>query len=197
MPDNLPIVTPRRAPTPARGQGFKTWHYATIKAAVKAQGVLSYICVDSGARITLVDHDWLLQQLPTVARTAASVRISPVGNQPLPAESWVTLELFIPATRSLATQPGDRAEPVIARLTIEAYVVKSLNTKLLLGSDSIGPHSMVLNYPRKSLIIGSCNVVVPMGVTAKGHAAPVQRAVRVKDQTVIAPRSIQQVPVKL
>ena len=54
---------------------------------------------------------------------------------------------------------------------IKTYIVKSFNTRLLLKSDSIGLYSMVLNYPRKSLIIGSYNIIVPMGVTAKGHVA--------------------------
>ena len=64
---------------------------------------------------------------------------------------------------------------------IKAYIVKSLNTKLLLKSNSIGPYSMVLNYLYKSLIIGSYNVVVLIKVTAKSHAAPVQWVVCIKD----------------
>ena len=53
---------------------------------------------------------------------------------------------------------------------IKAYIVKSFNIKLLLKSNSIGLYNIVLNYLRKSLIIGSCNVIVPIEVTAKGHA---------------------------
>ena len=64
---------------------------------------------------------------------------------------------------------------------IKVYIVKSFNTKLLFRSNSIGPHSMVLNYPYKSLIIGNYNVVVLIKVTAKGHAAPIQQVVRIKD----------------
>ena len=64
---------------------------------------------------------------------------------------------------------------------IKAYIVKSLNTKLLFKSNSIGPHSMVLNYLYKSLIIGSYNIVIPIGVTAKGYIVLVQRVVRVKN----------------
>ena len=64
---------------------------------------------------------------------------------------------------------------------IKAYIVKSLNIKLLLRSDSIKPHNMVLNYLCKSLIIRSYNVVVLIEVTAKGHAVLVQRVVRVKN----------------
>ena len=64
---------------------------------------------------------------------------------------------------------------------IKAYIVKSLNTKLLLKSNSIKLYSIVLNYLRKSLIIGNYNIAILIGVTAKGHTVLVQRAVRVKD----------------
>ena len=64
---------------------------------------------------------------------------------------------------------------------IKVYVVKSLNIKLLLRSNSIGLYSIVFNYLYKSLIIRSYNVVVPIGVTAKGYIVLVQRAVRIKD----------------
>ena len=64
---------------------------------------------------------------------------------------------------------------------IKAYIVKSLNIKLLLRSNPIGLYSIVLNYLYKSLIIGSCNIIVLIGVTIKGHAVLVQQAVRVKD----------------
>ena len=64
---------------------------------------------------------------------------------------------------------------------IKAYIVKSLNIKLLLKSNSIGPYSIVLNYLHKSLIIRSYNIVIPIKVTAKGHIMPVQRAIHIKD----------------
>ena len=53
---------------------------------------------------------------------------------------------------------------------IKAYIVKSLNIKLLLKSNSIGLYNIVLNYLYKSLIIGSYNIVVLIKVTAKSHA---------------------------
>ena len=64
---------------------------------------------------------------------------------------------------------------------IEAYVVKSFNIKLLFKSNSIGPYNIVLNYLYKSLIIGSCNIVIPIKVITKGHVVLVQWVVRVKD----------------
>ena len=64
---------------------------------------------------------------------------------------------------------------------IEVYVVKSLNTKLLLKFNSIGLYSIVLNYLCKSLIIGSYNIVVLIKVTAKDYAVLVQQAVHIKD----------------
>ena len=64
---------------------------------------------------------------------------------------------------------------------IKAYIVKSLNTKLLFKSNSIGLYSIVLNYLYKSLIIKSDNIIIPIKVTAKGHAVLVQRAVCVKN----------------
>ena len=60
---------------------------------------------------------------------------------------------------------------MIIWLIIKAYVVKSFNIKLLLKSNSIGLYSIVFNYLYKSLIIRSCNIVVLIKVTAKGHAA--------------------------
>ena len=57
---------------------------------------------------------------------------------------------------------------------IKAYIVKSLNIKLLLRSNSIRLYNIVLNYLYKSLIIRNYNIVIPIKVTAKGHAAPVQ-----------------------
>ena len=64
---------------------------------------------------------------------------------------------------------------------IKAYIVKSFNIKLLLRSNSIGLYNIVLNYLRKSLIIGSYNIIVLIGVTAKGHAVLVQWVVHIKD----------------
>ena len=52
---------------------------------------------------------------------------------------------------------------------IKAYIVKSLNIKLLFKFNSIGLYNIVLNYLRKSLIIGNYNVVILIKVTAKGH----------------------------
>ena len=64
---------------------------------------------------------------------------------------------------------------------IKAYIVKSFNIKLLLKSNSIRLYNIVLNYPYKRLIIGSYNIVIPMGVTAKSYAVLVQWVVRVKN----------------
>ena len=64
---------------------------------------------------------------------------------------------------------------------IEAYIVKSLNIKLLLRSNSIRLYSIVLNYLYKSLIIRNCNIVVLIGVTAKGYIVLVQQVVHIKD----------------
>ena len=53
---------------------------------------------------------------------------------------------------------------------IKAYIVKSLNIKLLLKSNSIRLYNIVLNYLCKSLIIKSYNIIVLIGVTVKGYA---------------------------
>ena len=70
----------------------------------------------------------------------------------------------------MAIQLGNYTKLVIVQLIIKAYIVKSFNIKLLLKSNSIGLYSIVLNYLYKNLIIENCNVVVLIGVTAKGHA---------------------------
>ena len=57
---------------------------------------------------------------------------------------------------------------------IKAYIVKSLNIKLLLKSNSIGLYNIVFNYLRKSLIIKSYNIIVLIRVTAKGYTVLVQ-----------------------
>ena len=64
---------------------------------------------------------------------------------------------------------------------IKAYIVKSLNIKLLLKSNSIRLYNIVLNYLYKSLIIGSYNIIIPIKVTAKGHAVLVQQVVHIKN----------------
>ena len=64
---------------------------------------------------------------------------------------------------------------------IKAYIVKSLNTKLLLRFNSIKLYSIVLNYLYKSLIIGNYNIIILIKVTIKSHAVLVQWVVHVKD----------------
>lgn len=83
-----------------------------------------------------------------------------------------------------------KEQPVLAKFWREVHLVDNLKANLLIGIDIIGSELVVVNMGRKRVIVGSCNIEVPIEIKFCSHSAPgITRPVHAQKTTVVPPHS--------
>lgn len=85
----------------------------------------------------------------------------------------------------------------MARIQRDFHVVKDLKAQMLLGMDIIGPKKIDTNILDWSATISSCqDLKIPLSIIPRS-GDKIKRIVRTKEKTIIEPRSMAYVKVKL
>ena len=93
---------------------------------------------------------------------------------------FATLFLYFPSRDNAGQQ-------VYASLTCEIHLVEGLRANLLIGNDIMSPEGFIIDIKRRSVLIGSCGVTVPIDARQRGQFL-IRRLLASQD-TVIPPRS--------
>ena len=63
------------------GYGFRGWQYVTAMVRLRQDGPTESICIDTGCTMSIIDREFLQQQLPeaTVRQMASPITVRGVG----------------------------------------------------------------------------------------------------------------------
>lgn len=139
------------------------------------------VCLDSGCTISLIDSEFLHQNLPSIDIVAHQrpMRVRGVG-------STSSLGKFAVVPLYLSGVLAD-ARKASALITREFHVIDNLNAKALIGSDIAGPEHFKVDYGECTLTIGACqNLKVPIRVVPRGKR--VDTVTMAKEKVTIPPR---------
>lgn len=78
------------------------------------------------------------------------------------SEEFVALSLYVPGRDNADQQ-------VYASLTCKIHLVKDLRANLLIDNDIILPEGFIIDIKKRSVLIRSCKVTVPINIRQKGQ----------------------------
>ena len=187
-------VIPDQTKTP--GYGFRAWKYATIKVSWSSgessdtnQNELSDVCLDSGCGVTLIDRAYLLKVLPkaSISKMPISIPVRGIGNKILRTDEYTLIKMAINGLID------DKAAQAI--ITIEAHIVDDLKANALIGSDTLKPQGMCLDFEKETVTIGTCKgLTAPIDIHAR-QSPHAKRTIKSKSAIMVPPRTTIQVPV--
>ena len=157
-----------QAPPPAdmKGHGFRTWHYATVQAALSDQAQPTPISADSGSTPMIMGRNWLEAQgfEGPERQMDQPLHLSGLEAKPTTAESYVNLDLLIPGRRISDGSPAKLALPV------EAHIIPYLKPGVLIGGDTLGHFGVALDFKKQVMAIPDCNFETRISIQAKDHS---------------------------
>ena len=104
---------------------------------------------------------------------------------------FAALSLYFPGRK-------DTDQQVYALLTCEIYWVEGLRANLLIGNNIISPEGFIIDVKKRSVLIGSCGVTIPIDAKQKGPF--LTRRLLSSQETVLLPHSeamVSRVPLLL
>ena len=142
---------------------FRSWTYATTLITFIPEHLSpdsdpnSTAYLDTGCGVTLVDKAWLLKHLPiqNVNTMSTSLKVRGIGASKHKSGEFAALSLYFPGRNNAGQQ-------VYASLTCEIHLVEGLRANLLIGNDIMSPEGFVIDVKKRSVLIGSCRVTVPI-----------------------------------
>ena len=173
---------------------FRGWTFATAAVTLLPQvlplesDLSTTACLDIGCNVTLVDKDWLLQQLPNQKIKEISTPLKVRGIGALKHKSAQFVELFLFLSRE-----DNKGQKIYAFIRRELHLVEGLRANILVDNDILAPESFVLNIGLGHTLVGSCGVKIAIRARQRGQFLR-KRLLAEKDK-VVPPRSEIVVPV--
>lgn len=184
------VIKSVAAPDTTSAFGFRSWHYAVVRAGLTLQDTTAELCVDTGCNMSLIDRAFLKRLVPncTITQYEQAIPVRGIGERIHNCSEYATFDLYIPGTVN--------GQPAIAQITRGARIVEGLRANMLIGMDILGPEDISMIIPKRELHIGSCNnLITSISITPK--SARVQRVVCAKKEVKIPPGSATTIPIKL
>ncbi len=108
------------------------------------------------------------------------LKVKEIGASKHEFGEFTALFLYFPGRDNVGQQ-------VYASLTCEIHLVESLRANLLIGNDIMSPEDFIIDIKRRSVLIGSCEVTVPIDARQKGQF--LTRRLLASQDTVVSPCS--------
>ena len=117
------------------------------------EGIRTYIYLDTGCGISLIDRVYLRTQLPDIliSKIASPLRVRGIGSNRHLTDKFVFIPVYIPGTRD--------GTLVLIYFKREFYIMDKLRANILIGNNIIGPKSIDIRIFDKSAYIGSYGVI--------------------------------------
>ena len=176
------------------GLAFRGWTYATAAVTLLPQvlplelDLSATAYLDTGCGVTLIDKDWLLQQLPNqkIKKMSTPLKVREIGASKHKSAQFAELSLFLPGE-------DNERQKVYAFIKCEVHLVEGLRANILVGNDILAPESFMLNVRLGHALVGSCGVKIAIRARQKSQF-PRKRLLPKKDE-LVPPRSEAVVPV--
>ena len=142
--------------------GFKRREYATRMVSFSETKDFfnpESCCFNSGAGITLVDQQFFERQISpkiSICIIATPITIRGIGTTQHTTDEYAIIPFMFEGTQ--------KEELVLAKFWQEVYLIDNPNVILLIGIDIMGPELVVVDIGQKKVILGSCNVEVPIEI---------------------------------
>jgi predicted nucleic acid-binding Zn ribbon protein len=188
-----PEVVKSTAPvTFGTGYGFRTYNYLEMPVRLTKHGTDDWICLDTGAGMSLIDRQWLQDNCPeaTILTRATNVSVRGIDNQVQKTSNYVVLQVYIPG--------HDAADGQIklAEIRREFHIVPDLRCKMIIGEDIIEPEGIVIDSRDRKARMRACNdFVFKLRITPKGRQI-LHRRVATRTRVAVAPGARALIPIK-
>ena len=181
------VIKSRSTDKPIAGYAFRGYRYVVAEAKFSANGSLADICFDTGCVMSLVDRQFLREQVPDVEirKMPTPMTVRGIGSKRHEASEFVSLEMYLPGN-------GRR----VALIEREFHIVDELTAKALVGVDILKPENIAINLSCDSMTIGACDdIVVPITVHTRSPGPRTNATVFAQKQMTVQPRSNVAIPI--
>ncbi|RKF55936.1 hypothetical protein OnM2_085014 [Erysiphe neolycopersici] len=159
---------------------FRESRYAQILIMLHSPGNdKTWVCLDSGCPMSLIDKNFLLQQYPTAKLLTMStpMTVRRIGNHTYDASQFLQVDIFLPNGSGCA-----------GHIKKELHVVNCLPAKALLGVDIMLPEGWCVDFESQTLTLPYCSgIQVPILVKSAFPEGPIP--IFSKQRKVIPPHS--------
>ena len=113
------------------------------------------------------------------------LKVRGIGASKHKSEEFAALSLYFPGK-------DDAGRLVYASVRYEIHLVDSLRANLLIGNDIMSPENFVIDIDKRSTLIGSCRVTIPISARQRGQF--LTRKLLTSEVSVVPPRSEAMIP---
>jgi hypothetical protein len=188
-----PEVVKSSAPaTFGTGYGFRTYNYLEMPVRLTKHSEDTWICLDTGAGMSLIDKQWLHDMCPeaTILTRATNVSVRGIDNQVQKTSSYVVLQVYIPGNDAKDGQIK------LAEIRREFHIVPDLRCKMIIGEDIIEPEGIVIDSRERKARMRACNDFhFKLRITPKGRQI-LHRRVSTRTRVAVAPGARALIPIK-
>ena len=138
--------------------------------------------------MTLVNKDWLLQQLPNqkIKEMSTLLKVRGIGASKHESTQFAELSFFLPGE-------DNEGQKVYASIKCKLHLVERLRANILVGNNILAPESFVLNVGLGHALVGSCKVKIAVRARQRDQFL-MKRLIAEKDK-VVSPRSEAVIPI--
>jgi hypothetical protein len=188
-----PEVVKSAAPqTFGTGYGFRTFNYLEMPVLLSKHSDDTWVCLDTGAGMRLVDRQWLTENCPEamILTRTSSVSVRGLDNRTQKTPSYVVLQLFVPGYDTTDNKIK------LAEIRREFNIVGDLRCKMIVGEDVLEPEGIVIDsQARKASVKSCCHFAFKVRITEKGRQI-LHRRVSTQGRVSVAPGARAPVPIK-
>ena len=141
--------------------------------------------------MSLIDREFLKTQHPgaKVLKLASPISVRRVGAGCHRTVKYAVVNLRFTGKKS-------NGQPAIAVVLREVHIVEDLKAQMLLGMDILGPEGFILDLPRRTATIVSCqDVSIPLTVTPQSPTR-VSQTVQARTTILVEPGTTASIPVQ-
>ena len=108
------------------------------------------ICLDTDCFMTLINQGYLRQVLlqTDIKRWTSLMSVHGVRNKIIHTEEYAVIKMYFDRLV--------KGTPIRGFITIEVHLVEDLKADILIKTDTLEPQGFVINFDKKTIIIGSC-----------------------------------------
>jgi hypothetical protein len=186
------VVKSEAVATFGTGYSFRTFNYLEMSVRLDRHGPDTWVCLDTGAGMSLIDREWLNTMCPdaNILTRASGVSVRGIDNKSQQTSSYVVLQLYVPAYEEKS------GVAKLAEIRREFHIVSDLRCKMIVGEDIIEPEGIVIDSQHRTAWIKSCGGLrFKLQITPKGRQV-LHRRVRTAKKMSVPPGSRTMIPIK-
>ena len=169
------------------GCGFRGWQYVTamIKLQATTTATAEPVCLDTGCTMSIIDREFLRLQAPEtkIQQMASPITIRGVGQGTYRCNEFARLDIYLQGSPT-------------ALIHRDVHIVDGLKAKMLIGVDIIGSERIIIDVPRRIVIVGSCrNVKIPITVAPRAERR-IKQQIKANNDVVVPPHAHLMIPIQ-